>query len=129
MPRCFRHARRSLQCDVHYDASTCIANASRAPSYVNELGSVPVTFATKAVILADFPLPAGSLHATEVVDIQLVVVHCVAPVHAIGDESSGPRFVPDIVSVEPPVVGPFPGLPVVSRGAARHQSAICTTSH
>ena len=96
---------------------------------MNQLGKLPVSVATKAVILADFPLPAGSLHTTEVVDIQLVVVHCVEPVHAVIDESSGPRFVPDIVSVEPPVVGPFPGLPVVGRGAARHPSAICTTSH
>ncbi len=43
----------------------------------------------------------------EVVEIQLLVVHCVAPIDIDGDVSIGAKFVPASVSVEPPVVGPL----------------------
>jgi hypothetical protein len=43
----------------------------------------------------------------EVVEIQLLVVHCVAPIDIDGDVSIGAKFVPESVSVEPPVAGPL----------------------
>ncbi len=106
---------------VHYDKKArAHSSTTIAPSYVNELASVPLCDATAAIIAADIPPPAGCVHTSEVVEIQLVVVHCVEPVDAVGDELIEPKFVPDIVSVEPPVVGPFTGLPVVTTAAARH---------
>ena len=96
---------------------------------MNQLRSDPVSDATPAVIIAGFPAPAGSLHAIAVVDIQLVVLHCVVPIIAVGDVyvPVGPKFEPDRVSIEPPVVGPFGGRASVSTGAAQCQSPVpCT---
>ena len=60
---------------------------------------------------------------SEVVVTQLLVVHGVAPIDMDSDESVGPKLLPDTVSVEPPVVGPFAALGDVATGAApRHQS-------
>ena len=47
------------------------------------------------------------MHMIEVVEIHLLVVHCVAPIDIDGDVSIGAKFVPESVSVEPPVVGPL----------------------
>ncbi len=100
-----------------------------APSYVSEYASVLVRDTTIAVVaIAGFPPPAGCRHIIEVVDVQLLVVHCVAPMEIVGDVSAGTRFMPDSESVAPPVVGPFGalkgyGYPVptnVTTGAARH---------
>jgi hypothetical protein len=88
------------------------------PSYVNRPGSAPICDATLDVAFKHLPVPAGSLHSTEVVEIQLLVAHGVAPMDIDGDVSIGPKFVPDSVSVEPPVVGPFKVLALVSTGAA-----------
>ncbi len=92
-----------------------------APLYVSEYSSVPVRDATIAVVvyIAGFPLPAGCRHIIEVADLQLLVVHCVAPMEIVGDVSAGTKFVPDSESVAPPVVGPFEPL-TVTTGAARH---------
>ena len=58
----------------------------------------------------------------EVVEIQLLVVHCVAPIDIDGDVSIGAKFVPENVRIEPPVVGPFAKLTDVTTGAAsRHE--------
>jgi hypothetical protein len=89
---------------------------------VNELRSVLLSDATSAVIIAGFPAPAGSWHTIAVVDIQLVVLHCVASIHAVGDVSAGPKLMPN--SVEPPVVGPLTGLSIVSTGAARRDQPV-----
>jgi hypothetical protein len=62
-------------------------------------------------------VPAGSRHSTEVVEIQLLVVHCVAPIDIDGDVLVGTKFAPDKVSVEPPVAGPFAALTDVTTGA------------
>ena len=43
----------------------------------------------------------------DVVEVQLLVVHCVAPIDIDGDVSIRAKFVPETVSVEPPVVGPL----------------------
>ena len=71
------------------------------------------------------PVPARCPHMTEVVVVQLLVVHGVAPIDMDGDESVqvAPKLMPDTVSVEPPVVGPFAALGDVATGAApRHRS-------
>jgi hypothetical protein len=64
------------------------------------------------------------VHTIAVVDIHLVLLHCVAPIHAVGDVSVKPKFVPESVSVEPPVVGPFATQTSVTAGAATRPS-IC----
>jgi hypothetical protein len=105
-----------------------VRGPASAPSYVNESASVPVRAATIAVAIACFPPPAGCRHIIEVVDVQLLVVHCAAPMEIDGDVSAGTKFMPDSESVAPPVVGPFGalkgyGYPVptnVTTGAARH---------
>ena len=125
MPRLAAAAHRlPLGSTNHYHTSTSAhtPKASHAPSYVNELRSVLVSDATSAVIIAGFPAPAGSLHTIAVVDIQLVVLHCVASIHAVGDVSAGPKLMPH--SVEPPVVGPLTGLSIVSTGAARRDQPV-----
>jgi hypothetical protein len=60
----------------------------------------------------------------EVVEIQLLVVHCVSPIDIDGDASIGAKFVPESVSVEPPEVGPFATQTSVTAGAATRPS-IC----
>jgi hypothetical protein len=57
----------------------------------------------------------------EVVEIHLLSVHCVAPIDIDGDVSIGAKFVPESVSVEPPVVGPFAALTDVITGAESSQ--------
>jgi hypothetical protein len=58
----------------------------------------------------------------DVVEIHLLVVHCVAPIDIDGDVSIGAKFVPESVSVEPPVVGPFATQTSVTAGAATRPS-------
>ena len=86
-----------------------------ALSYVNEPRSAPI-----CLYIACFPLPAGSRHIIEVADLQLLVVHGVAPMEMVGDVSVSPKFVPDSESVAPPVVGPFGALTSVNTGAESH---------
>ena len=76
------------------------------------------------VAFADLPAPAGSLHTIAVVEIQLLVVHCVAPIDIDGDVSIRAKFVPETVSVEPPVVGPFAVPRNVTVGAAHRNRAV-----
>ena len=64
------------------------------------------------------PIPAGCSHLIEVAATQLLVVHGVAPIDMDTVESVGPKLLPDTVSVEPPVVGPFAALGDVATGAA-----------
>jgi hypothetical protein len=64
------------------------------------------------------PVPAGCSHLNEVTDTQLLVVHGVAPIDMDSDESVRPKFNPDNVCVEPPVVGPFAAIKDVATGAA-----------
>ena len=64
------------------------------------------------------PVPAGCPHMSEVVVTQLLVVHGVAPIDMDSDESVRPKFDPDNVCVEPPVVGPFAAIKDVATGAA-----------
>jgi hypothetical protein len=86
---------------------------------VNEYArNVLVRDATIAVAVACSPPPPVSRHTTEVADIQLLVVHCAAPIESVGDVSAAPKFMPDTVSVEPPVVGPFTVPRDVKTGAA-----------
>jgi hypothetical protein len=47
-----------------------------------------------------------------------IPVHCAAPIESVGDMSAAPKFMPDTVSVEPPVVGPFTVPRDVKTGAA-----------
>jgi hypothetical protein len=54
----------------------------------------------------------------EVVEIQLLVVHCVAPIDIDGDVSIGAKFVPESVSVEPPVAGPLTMVAEEANGSA-----------
>ena len=86
------------------------------------LGSVPVRNAELTVTMVCTPIPAGSLHMIEVVEIQLLDVHCVAPIDIDGDVSIGAKFVPESVSVEPPVVGPLASRADVTAGAAPRPS-------
>jgi hypothetical protein len=58
------------------------------------------------------------MHVIEVVEIQLLVVHCVEPIDIDADVLAGPKFVPDNVRIEPPVVGPFAVQRNVTAGAA-----------
>ena len=74
---------------------------------MSPLGSVSVRDANLTVTTAPAPVPAGSTHSIEVVVIQILTVHCVKPIDIDGDVSVGPKFVPDNMSVEPPVVGPL----------------------
>jgi len=60
----------------------------------------------------------------DVVEVQLLVVHCVAPIDIDGDVSIRAKFVPETVSVEPPVVGPLVSRTNVTAGAATRPS-IC----
>ena len=60
----------------------------------------------------------------EVVEIQLLVAHCVAPIDIDGDVCIGAKLVPESVSVEPPVVGPLASRTDVTAGAATRPS-IC----
>ena len=96
---------------------SCVEAAASAPSYVNEYASVLVRAAI-VVAIDCFPLPAGCRHIIEVADLQLLVVHGVAPMEMVGDVSVEPKFVPDSESVAPPVVGPFGALTCVNTGAA-----------
>jgi hypothetical protein len=93
-----------------------VRGPASAPSYVNEYASVLVRAAI-VVAIDCFPLPAGSRHSIEVADLQLLVVHGVAPMEMVGDVSVEPKFVPDSESVAPPVVGPFGALTCVITGA------------
>ncbi len=69
------------------------------------------------------PVPAGCPHMSEVVVTQLLVVHGVASIDMDTVESVGPKFLPDTVCVEPPVVGPFAAIKNVATGAVpRHRS-------
>ncbi len=69
------------------------------------------------------PVPAGCVHIIRVAVVQLSVVHGFAPIDMDAVESVEPKFMPDTVSVEPPVVGPFAAIKNVATGAApRHQS-------
>ncbi len=69
------------------------------------------------------PVPAGCPHLNEVADTQLLVVHRVPLIDMDTVESVAPKLMPDTVSVEPPVVGPFAALGDVAAGAApRHRS-------
>ena len=107
---------------------SCVEAAASAPSYVNEYASVLVRDATIAVVAIDcFPLPAGCRHIIEVADLQLLVVHGVAPMEMVGDVSVEPKFVPDSVSVAPPLVGPFSALQSVTTGAAL--PSMCSVDH
>jgi hypothetical protein len=126
---CVAHASCCISCPSLRPGRTNHPRTSiqhaHAPSYVNELGSVLVSDATPAVIAAGLPAPAEIMHAIAVVVIQLVVGHSDAPIHAVGDVSVGPRYhsvglrlMPHIVSVEPPVVGPFTRAAMLSTGAA-----------
>ena len=69
-------------------------------------------------------MPAGTKHSIDVTVIQLrplpdpIPVHCAAPIESVGDVSAVPKFMPDTVSVEPPVVGPFTVPRDVKTGAA-----------
>ena len=69
-------------------------------------------------------MPAGSKHSIDVVVIQLrplpdpIPMHCAAPIEIVGDVSAVPKFMPDTVSVAPPVVGPFTVPRDVKTGAA-----------
>ena len=96
------------------------------PSYVSPLGSVSVRDANLTVTTAPAPVPAGSTHSIEVVVLQLPLMHCVKPIdiNIDGDMSVGPKFVPDTMSVEPPVVGPFAGPRNVTAGAAHRHRAV-----
>ena len=94
------------------------------PSYVSPLGSVPVRDANLTVTTAPAPVPAGSTHSIEVVVIQILTVHCVKPIDIDGDVSVGPKFVPDNMSVEPPVMGPFAVPRNVTVGAAHRNRAV-----
>jgi hypothetical protein len=85
---------------------------------------VPVRNAILTVTTVCALAPAGSLHMIEVVEIQLLVVHCVAPIDIDGDASNSAKFMPDNVSVEPPPAGPFASRTNVSAGAAPRPS-IC----
>ena len=67
-------------------------------------------------------MPAGSVHTIEVVEVQLLVAHCVAPIDIDGDVSIGAKLVPESVSVEPPVVGPLATRTNVTAGAATRPS-------
>ena len=67
-------------------------------------------------------MPAGSVHTIEVVEVQLLVAHCVAPIDIDGDVSIGAKLVPETVSVEPPVVGPLASRTNVTAGAATRPS-------
>ena len=58
----------------------------------------------------------------DVVEVQLLVVHCVTPIDIDGDVSIRAKFVPETVSVEPPVVGPFASRTNVTAGAATRPS-------
>ena len=60
----------------------------------------------------------------EVVEIQLLVAHCVSPIDIDGDVWIGAKLVPESVSVEPPVVGPFAGPRNVTAGAAHRHRAV-----
>ena len=109
--------------------ATCAAIAQRrrqlpsAPSNVNELRSVPTTVLIEMMTAFAAPVPAGCRHMSEVVVTQLLVVHGVASIDMDTVESVGPKLLPDTVSVEPPVVGPFAALGDVATGAApRHRS-------
>lgn len=77
-----------------------------------------------ATTAACAPIPAGSMHSIDVVEIQMLVVHCVAPMDVVGDVPVGPKFEPDRVSREPPEVGPFVGRASVSTGAAQFNSPV-----
>ncbi len=88
---------------------------------------MPVRNAELTVTRVCTPVPAGSLHMIEVVEIQLLVVHCVAPIDTDGDVSTGAKFVPESVSVEPPVAGPLASRANVTAGAAPSRS-ICPRS-
>ena len=58
----------------------------------------------------------------EVVEIQLLVAHCVSPIDMDGDVWIGAKFMPESVSVEPPEVGPFATQTNVTAGAATRPS-------
>ena len=75
-----------------------------------------------ATTAACAPIPAGSMHSIDVVEIQMLVVHCVAPIDIDGDVLVGAKFVPASVSVEPPVVGPLASRANVTAGAAPRPS-------
>ena len=87
---------------------------------MNALRSVPnIRFEfVETVTASAAPVPAGCSHLNEVTDTQLLVVHGVASIDMDTVESVGPKLLPDTVSVEPPVVGPFAALGDVATGAA-----------
>ena len=62
------------------------------------------------------PVPAGCVHIIRVAVVQLSVVHGISPIDMDGVESVEPKFMPDNVCVEPPVVGPFAAIKDVTTG-------------
>ena len=61
---------------------------------------------------------------TEVVVAQLLVVHGFTPIDMDTVESVEPKFMPDNVCVEPPVVGPFAAYKSVNTGAAPRDRSV-----
>jgi hypothetical protein len=81
------------------------------PSKENIPVCVPTTPATvNDSATAVFP-PTGVAQTTVVVPIHWVAVQAVEPIRADAEKSSAPKFVPNMVKLVPPLVGPL--LPVV----------------
>ncbi len=64
------------------------------------------------------PVPAGSMHVIDVVDIQLLVMQQLDPIDVVGDMSSEPKLTPDAVIEVRPVAGAFAANGDVSTGAS-----------
>ncbi len=64
------------------------------------------------------PVPAGSMHLIDVVDIQLLVMQRLDPIDVVGDASSEPKLTPDMVIEERPVAGALATYGDVSTGAS-----------
>ena len=64
------------------------------------------------------------MHTIEVVEIHLLLEHCVAPIEIDGDGSISPMFMPDNVRIEPPRAGPLAAPTNDTTGAATQHRPI-----
>jgi hypothetical protein len=87
-------------------------------SYVNAFRTVPITVETPNDAGTPKLYPVAILHLAAVADVHAVVRQVVNPPVAVKLASAAPKFRPDMVSIVPPLDGPFDRNKLVTAGAS-----------
>jgi len=88
------------------------------PSNVNKPVVVETELAEKIFAECDEPKPTGARHCTEVSLTNTPVAQAVAPIATVADRSTGPKFIPQTVTVAAPSSGAFGCRSDVMAGAS-----------